>query len=270
MEYNRREIKSFGGGVLKKLDKRIYLKISILITVLLLFSMSVNIFNRQRHDPIKIAYIARSNQGKSYSDIFNEELIKEFSRKTGAKTEVIRGSYDEIKRLEDIDVFIDFPVPSERDQKIELISKIGYVLYTEDENILKKKTNEKIAILRGDNVLLRKVRMKYIHNNFVFVEDVEEGFEKLDKKEVDAFLTMEDPIYMKNPLRKKYGEVRLEDMHDFDKTMFIAANDPYLERRVKKFIGKFQRDDRIHLEERVSSKLISSQISITEEDKKLK
>ena len=252
---------------MKKIERKSHFKVSIFIAVSLLLILSVYIIKKHNNQkPIKFAYITRSGLGDSYTDIYNEEFIREFSKITKEKTEVIKGSYNEIKNLEDIDIFIDFPVPSERDRKIELISKTKYVLYAEDENILERKSNEKIAISRSDNVLLRKTIMKYLYNNFIFVEDIEDGFKKLESGEVDAFLTVEDPIYMKNPLRKKYKRIYLKDIYEFDKRMSLVTDDSYVEEEAEKFIKKFTWDDRELLEERVRSKLIWSQVSITENE----
>jgi len=236
--------------------------IFIVVSVFLIVAVQNYDFNKE-YRSVKVAYITRSKEGNSYNDIYNEEIIKLFSRVNQVKAEVVKGSYDELKDLKDIDIFIDYHVPSKTDEKIKLLTKMRYIIYTKDENFLPK--GSKVAILKNNAIFFQELAVNN-HMLPVIVKDIEEGFEKIESGEVKALLSLDDPIYMKNPKREEYKRREIKGVHDYDKTMFIMSSKQEIEDWVKRFSKNFKGNSRALLEERVKSKLIWSQIELTEEE----
>lgn len=214
---------------------------------------------------IKFAYISRSEDGKSYNDIYNEELIRKFSRYTNRNVEVIRGTYEELREIDDIDIFIDFPGRRKNVKKVEDAKKLVYILYANTALPAKDyETGKRIALFRGDNIFFRNIAQRYYTNEYHYVDSIEEGFGLLKDGSVDAFLSLEDPIYMRNPERKNISQINVQGNYSYDKTFYLLNTE--VEGSVEKFLKVLEPKDKKDLEKNTETKLIWSQINLNKEE----
>ena len=215
--------------------------------------------------PVKFAYITRSRDGKSYNDIYNEELIRYFSRYANRRVEVVKGTYGELKRMKDIDVFIDFPGRRKGVKKIEDAKKMVYVLYANEILPVEEyETGKRIALFRGDNIFFRNIAQKYYTNEYFYVNSIEEGFQLLREGSVDGFLSLEDPIYMRNPERSSVSKVNVLGNYSYDKTLYILNSQAV--GSVERFLKELSPQDKKFIEKSTATKLIWSQINLSQEE----
>ncbi len=263
MKYTCRRNQLLGGRELigGKNSRRLFILMGV---VFLLFAFME--FSRGNGGkPVKFAYIIRSRDGKSYNDIYNEELIRYFSRYAGRRVEVVKGSYSELKWMKDIDVFIDFPGRRKDVKRIEEAKKMEYVLYVNEVLPVKEfESDKRIALFKGDNIFFRNIAKKYYTNEYHYVDSVEEGFQLLKEGKVDGFLALEDPIYMRNPERQHISEINVLGNYSYDKTLYLM--NPKVEASVDKFLKRLKAQDKKFIEKSTKTKLIWSQINLSQEE----
>ena len=216
-------------------------------------------------DSIKFAYILRSEKGNSYNDIYNEEVIRNFSRSTNKRVEIVKGSYQELKPIKDIDVFIDLPKRRVDIAKLDLSNELKYVLYT-TKNFLHEDffSNKKIALLKGEGIFLRNFTLQHYNNHYTFVDNIEEGFQLLEKGEVDGFFSLNDPIYMRNPLRKHIKKIDFKNKFYSKKSFRILNKD--VKTVLERFIKSLDAEKILNIEDTVDAKLIWSQLTLSREE----
>ncbi len=246
----------------ERVGKNTVLLVGLMLFLSVFFSCRVN---RGENKSVKFAYITRSSDGKSYNDIYNEELIRYFSRYSKRRVEVVRGTYGELKKMKDIDVFIDFPGRRKDVKRIEDAKKMVYVLYANEVLPAKEYESDKsIALFKGDNIFFRNIAQKYYTNDYYYVNSVEEGFELLKEGKVDGFLSLEDPICMRNPERRGVSQIDVLGNYSYDKTLYIL--NPQAEASVEKFLKGLKPQDKKFIEKSTATKLIWSQINLSQEE----
>lgn len=239
----------------------------LIFTVPILIFYFINIGKGQPKDkPIVFAYMERSRTGKSFEDIYNEEFIKYFSRENHLRAEVIKGTYEEVMaRRDEIDVFLDYPIVGE--ETIELFNKSRYTLYVKEKGEVNEyRSGKRIALFERDNDFFKNIVMRYYTNKYTFVDSVEEGFDLLERGEVDGFFTKEDSIYMKNPERKHYESVAFLGSYSYGKTLTILTEDRFINNEMRRFIRWFEQGDMLELNEKSEARLIWYQVNLTEDE----
>ncbi|WP_319371718.1 ATP-binding protein [uncultured Ilyobacter sp.] len=262
---------------MKKIDFSIiiiFLFIGVFLKTFSLLEDSLNpedIAYMQKKETVKFAYIQRSSSGKSYSDVYNEEIIKTFSRKTGMKTVVIRGNLDKIKNTKDIDIIIDQPQPTNIYSETPSISALQYTFYKlkdgkEEEGELLK--NKRIGVLQNDCSPVSRLQKIANHIEFVSVENIEDGFFLLREKKIDLFFSLRDDMYMRLPEQKIFERVSLDKNSYLEKKFSVKSGNGNLKRITNAFIKTYNHLEKKEDSEKSSSKLLWNLIAISPEEKR--
>lgn len=248
-------------------NKHLNFLIGFFISILFLAVRGFLINDNKLHnkDTIKFAYILRSEKGNSYNDIYNEELIRHFSRTTNKRVETIKGTYQDLKDLKGIDVFIDLPERRVNLPKIDLPNELKYVLYTTKEFSHKEFfSDNKIALLKGEDTFFGSFTLKYYNNKYIFVDSIEDGFQLLEAGEVDGFFSLNDPIYMRNPKRKHIKKLDFKNQYYSKKSFRVLDSD--VETALERFIKSLDAEKILSIEDSVDAKLIWSQLTLSREE----
>lgn len=220
---------------------------------------------------VTFAYIQHSSQGKSYNDVYNEELIKTFSEKTGMKTFVIKGSFDEITSTEDIDIIIDSPKSTIEYSESPTINVFPYAFYrlkgkeNKEENFLK---NKKIGVLKGDHSPVSKLEKIAENIEVIKVEDIEKGFSLLREKKLDLFFSLKDDMYMRLPEQKIFEKLTLSKNLYLEKKFSVKSKNKNLKRISNVFIGNYGHLEKKENYEKSSAKFLWNLIEITPAEKR--
>jgi len=235
----------------------------ILLSFSIIISREENLNNK---NIIKFAYIQRSEEGHSYNDIYNKMFILDFAKTTNSRIKIIEGSYEELHELEDIDVFIDFPGVKPDIKTLELPTKLKHVLYTNQDLAFEDIFfGKKIALFKRDDFFYNDFTMNHYNNYYSFIESVEEGFHLLENGEIDAFFSLDDPIYLRNPQRDKFKT--LDVNRGFYPSKTISIFNEEIDGLLEKYVRSFDVKKKMDIEEAVDAKLIWSQVTLSEEEK---
>jgi signal transduction histidine kinase len=225
----------------------------------------------KKKETIKFAYVQRSLDGKSYNDVYNEEIIKTFSKKTGMKSTLVKGSLNKINKIKDIDVIIDGTQENIGYSDTPSINVFQYTFYrlkesaSDESDFLK---NKKIAVLEGDPSPVS--RLQKITNNIevIPVGSIEEGFFLLREKKADLFFSLRDDMHMRLPEQKIFERVSQEKNSYLEKKFSVKSENGSLKRIINAFIGNYNHLEKIEDYEKSSARLLWELIEISPEEKK--
>ncbi len=249
--------------------KLIWIALLVVIPIYLIFTIGEKYIGGDNRI-ITFGYICRSEEEKSFSDLYNDEIVNSFIKTNNTKIRVIKGVYEEVMKQKDsIDVFIDYPVRSSKKYKLDIFHKTRYVLYTKSEYKKKDfKHSSRIALFKKDSIFLKDFIMDYYSNDYIYVRSIEEGFSLLNAGKVDGFISEEDDLIMKNPSKKDIVKVNIFGNYAYYKTISVFSNSSYVKEKVERFINLLTARKAMAIEEKAESRLIWSQINFTEEEKK--
>nr|WP_321329794.1 ATP-binding protein [uncultured Ilyobacter sp.] len=220
---------------------------------------------------VKFAYIQRSSMGKSYNDVYNEELIKTFSEKTDMKTLVVKGSFDKINNLKDIDIIIDSPKSGMEYSETPTINVLQYAFYrlkggeNREENFLK---NKKIAMLEGDHSPVSRLEKIAENIELIRVKNTEEGFSLLRDKKIDLFFTLRDDMYMRLPEQKIFEKFTLNKNSYLEKKFSVKSKNGNLKRISSAFVENYGHLEKTKDYEKSSARFLWKLMEISPAEKR--
>ncbi len=265
-----------GGSVLsqKKPIMRIFILFMVLYTATFsslddYISPEDSMYLKKKNN-LKFAYIERSGSGKSYNDIYNEEIIDLFIKKTGKKVTIVKGTLEEIKKTDSIDIIIDPADEIQGYSDSPSINVAPYAFYRLKES--KKKENDllknkKLAVLVGDKIPLNLFQRITGDTEIKTVKNIEEGFSLLRKNKIDLFFTLRDDIYMRLPEQKIFERVQQEKSIYLEKKIAVKSKDNNLKRIINAFVDNYSPLDKMEINEKASTRLIWKLIELTPEER---
>jgi signal transduction histidine kinase len=219
---------------------------------------------------IVFAYIERSEKGEHYNDVYNEEIINLFAKKVQIKTKIIKGTLEELKKLKNIDIFIDPIDEISGYSTSKPLNNLAYSFYKlkddlkNDNDFLKDK---KLALLDGDKIPLGKLQRITNDLEIVRVKSIEEGFNLLKNKEIDLFFTLKDDPYMRLPKQKIFEKISQEKNTYVEKTIGVNSKDDKLIKIVNAFVEDYSYQDKKEVNEKTFAKHIWNLIELSQEEK---
>lgn len=220
---------------------------------------------------IVFAYIGRSKEGKNYNDVYNEEIIKLFAKKVKIKTKTIHGTLEELKKMKNIDIFIDPPEEALGYSISDPLNSMSYCFYKLKDGGKKEDTllnNQKLAFLDGDKIPVNKIQKMSSNLKVIRVKSIEEGFQLLEAGETDLFFTLKDDTYMRLPRQKIFEKIPQEKSISLEKKIGVNSKDNKLIKIVDDFIDDYSYPDKKKLNEKTFAKHIWNLIELSPEEKK--